>query len=79
VVVRRNASLVVNLLSLSSPRVDKKTDIPKPRQISDEIKKETQVWFELMKSNNVGMSINVLKPINRTPNTFSINLKLNII
>ena len=48
-------------------------------KISEEIKKETQVWFELMKSNNVGMSINVLKPINRTPNTFSINLKLNII
>ena len=47
--------------------------------ISDEIKKETQVWFELIKSINVGMSINVLKPINRTPNTFSINLKLNII
>jgi hypothetical protein len=79
VVVRRNASLVVNLLSLSSPRVDKKTDIPKPKQISEEIKKETQVWFELMKSNNVGMSINVLKPINSIPNTFSINLKLNII
>ena len=59
-------------------QICKKRDIPKPKQNIEAIKKESHVWFEFIKSTNTGRSINALNAINKTPNTLSINLKLNI-
>ena len=60
-------------------QLNRNKEIPKPKQKSEEIKKETQVWFDSIKSINVGSNIKILNAMSRVPNTLSINLKLNII